>query len=69
MYSTDDSTPISMNHSTPILLAFTDDSTPILLTILLVNLLPFYSHSAPILVIVIPGDSTPTVLVSLLPFY
>ena len=42
MYSTDDSTPISMNHSTPILLAFTDDSTPILLTILLVNLLPFY---------------------------
>ena len=31
MHSTDDSTPISMDHSTPILLAFTDDSTPILL--------------------------------------
>ena len=37
MHPTDDSTPISMDHSTPILLAFTDDSTPILL--------PLYSHS------------------------
>ena len=28
--STDDITPISMDDSTPILLAFTDESTPIL---------------------------------------
>jgi len=72
-HSTDDSTPILVMISIPILLLillpiqrwfyshFTDDFTPILLMILLPIYWWFYSHST--------NDSTPNILMILLSFY
>ena len=61
VHFTDDSTSISMDHSTRII----DDSTPILLTILLMNLFQFYSHSTDDSTDDSSDDSTPI----LLPFW